>query len=86
MHAVTALIDNPRVDLAAPPVGTAPQPQATDAEAGQQLRGWVLLVEDNQINQIVATNMLGKLGLKWDLVRTAPRPCSRCRTTPTTWC
>ena len=47
----------------------APEPptlaaSATDSAAGQRLRGHVLLVEDNPVNQMVAQRLLGMLGLQ----------------------
>ncbi len=56
------------VNPAAEPTEASPAPTA-EAVAGNEstLRGHVLLVEDNRINQMVATRMLGKLGLSHDI-------------------
>jgi signal transduction histidine kinase/CheY-like chemotaxis protein len=55
------------------PVARVPLPADTaplrhgPAQAVSALRGRVLLVEDNTINQRVATGMLDKLGLQWQI-------------------
>jgi CheY-like chemotaxis protein len=46
-----------------PELTPAPSPSVSDAP----LHGHILLVEDNRINQMVATRMLGKLGLTYDV-------------------
>ncbi|OYY94842.1 MAG: hypothetical protein B7Y41_04600 [Hydrogenophilales bacterium 28-61-23] len=54
--------------VAAPPAGASESsvPAAT-SPPGRAMQGHVLLVEDNRINQIVATSMLTKLGLSYDI-------------------
>ena len=48
------------------PAREAPVAEA-DAKADRPLQGHILLVEDNRINQMVATRMLDKLGLTYDI-------------------
>ena len=59
LSAMTGVLAAAELAAAAPPL----RPQAPL----QRLRGRVLLVEDNPINQGVAKAMLGKLGLQWQL-------------------
>lgn len=54
------------------PLPEAPRPQAEpEPTAGDSLRGRVLVVEDNRVNQRVVAWMLGKLGLEVRIVETA---------------
>jgi signal transduction histidine kinase/ActR/RegA family two-component response regulator len=55
-----------RIDLALPVVGRVTQPEREPAQPSTavSLRGTVLLVEDNPVNQQVAAAMLGRLGLQ----------------------
>ncbi len=50
-------------------VATAPQSPVAEPDANDQppLCGHILLVEDNRINQMVASRMLGKLGMTYDI-------------------
>jgi CheY-like chemotaxis protein len=48
------------------PAREAPVAEA-DAKVDRPLQGHILLVEDNRINQMVATRMLDKLGLTYDI-------------------
>jgi two-component system, sensor histidine kinase and response regulator len=64
--------------LAARPDGDAPPPPMPTVSVGR-LRGRVLLVEDNPINQGVAKAMLGKLGVQWELASDGAEAVERVR-------
>jgi len=56
------------------------QQQVKDAEKEIELNGIVLLVEDNPVNQIVASKMLEKLGLSYELVNNGDEAIRRLKT------
>lgn len=66
------------VELELPLATTGADPQSADA-APLRLRGKVLVVEDNPVNQSVASGMLRKLGLEWQVVDNGAMAVARVR-------